>query len=139
MYGYTFSDPINLIDPSGNFAIALPLWTLPALGPVGWGIGIGIGIGVGAIGWAGWEWYQVYHNAPKPPLNGPPNGSISIPDNNGGKQQERCYDDKGNPMKDIDWGHDHGAGRPHVHDWTPGPDNSWQRGPGRPPNPGEIK
>ena len=31
--------------------------------------------------------------------------------------QKRYYDSAGKPLKDIDYGHDHGAGNPHVHDW----------------------
>ncbi|MEM7935544.1 S-type pyocin domain-containing protein [Morganella morganii] len=33
-------------------------------------------------------------------------------------QQLRRYDSEGKPIKDIDFGHDHGAGDPHAHDWV---------------------
>ncbi|ATB30277.1 RHS repeat-associated core domain-containing protein [Melittangium boletus] len=55
-------------------------------------------------------------------------------------QQQRRYDSQGKPVKDIDYGHDHGAGDPHVHDWTyespqaPNP----SRQPGRPLQQGET-
>jgi uncharacterized protein RhaS with RHS repeats len=32
--------------------------------------------------------------------------------------QIRTYDSDGNPVKDIDFGHDHGMGDPHAHDWN---------------------
>lgn len=31
--------------------------------------------------------------------------------------QIRKYDGNGNPVLDIDFGHDHGSGDPHAHDW----------------------
>ena len=55
-------------------------------------------------------------------------------------QQVRKYDCNGQPCKDIDFGHDHGKGDPHVHDWTrqspmqPNP----SRQDGRAPLPGEL-
>jgi hypothetical protein len=49
---------------------------------------------------------------------GPKNGTLVKRDPQTGKiQQIREYDAKGKPMKDIDFGHDHGAGDPHVHHW----------------------
>ncbi|YCH50867.1 hypothetical protein M1D91_14590 [Enterobacter sp. SA197] len=54
-------------------------------------------------------------------------------------QQSRRYDENGKPVKDIDYGHDHGAGDPHAHDWSyssPKAPNK-TRGPGRPLDPGE--
>jgi RHS repeat-associated protein len=50
---------------------------------------------------------------------GPKNGSTIFP-NKGGGRTERRYDNNGRAWADIDYGHDHGAGDPHVHwwDWT---------------------
>jgi len=70
-----------------------------------------------------------------PPYQGPPGGRINSNDNEGNPQQDRLYDDDGFPSTDIDYGHDHGQGQPHAHDWT-GPAG---RRPGRPPNPGEAR
>lgn len=72
------------------------------------------------------------------PIRGPKGGSLVIPGKNGEKHQERIYDDNGNPVKDFDWGHDHGVGRPHVHDWEPGSTDHTGRGPGRKPESGEC-
>jgi len=73
------------------------------------------------------------------PIKGPPNSSINLPGVNGGIKQIRYYDNNGNPLKDIDFGHDHGAGTPHVHDWQNPAQGSPIRGPGRPAEPGECK
>jgi len=64
-----------------------------------------------------------------------PNSEKTFPDGKGGSTT-RQYDEEGKATKDIDRGHDHGAGDPHVHDWdwSKGP----PRGPGRPPKPGEF-
>ena len=65
------------------------------------------------------------------PLKGPPGGSSHIDYENGGSQT-RYYDDKGRPWVDIDRGHNHGAGDPHVHwwDWNKHPSDA--RGEGEP-------
>ncbi|MDH2378580.1 S-type pyocin domain-containing protein, partial [Providencia rettgeri] len=54
--------------------------------------------------------------------------------------QVRKYDSEGKPVKDIDYGHDHGAGDPHVHEWKY-PSNSAPnkvRSAGRPLQSGET-
>ncbi len=113
-------DPINWIDPSG-------LRTDPS-GGGGWVLPIATGGGGGA-GIAP----IVFTRPPPLPIKGPAGGTLDRPSSNGDKCQEREYDNSGNPVKDIDWGHDHGAGRPHVHDWTYPPGSSIPiRGPGRP-------
>nr|WP_250589961.1 RHS repeat-associated core domain-containing protein [Neisseria subflava] len=49
---------------------------------------------------------------------GPKNGKLTKLDPQTGKPiQIRSYDAKGNPVKDIDFGHNHGFGDPHAHDW----------------------
>lgn len=44
-----------------------------------------------------------------------------------GPRGDRLYGPDGKPIKDIDWGHDHGQGQPHTHEWIDG-----ERQPGRP-------
>ncbi|MFZ9596485.1 MAG: hypothetical protein ACO3A2_10460 [Bdellovibrionia bacterium] len=69
---------------------------------------------------------------------GPKGGSLERRDPKTGELiQKRYYDTAGKPLKDIDYGHDHGAGNPHAHDWhhesleAPNP----SRGDGRPIDP----
>lgn len=52
-----------------------------------------------------------------------------------GGKRVRFFGEDGRAVKDVDYGHDHGAGDPHVHDWdwTKSP----PRQPGRAPRPGE--
>jgi RHS repeat-associated protein len=73
------------------------------------------------------------------PRRGPPNTDVYIPDPNvpdGGTI--RVYGPTGEAVHDYDFGHDHGAGDPHGHDW--GVDNNGKptRGPGRPLKPTEC-
>jgi RHS repeat-associated protein len=72
---------------------------------------------------------------------GPPNGRLEKRNPQTDElQQIRYYDENGQPTKDIDFGHDHGAGDPHVHDWerhSPQQPNP-SRQDGRPPRPGEL-
>jgi len=66
----------------------------------------------------------------------PPDTPVVIPDGKGGSTT-RIPDSDGKAVKDIDRGHDHGAGDPHAHDWD------WTkkppRQPGRPLTPEEQK
>ena len=49
---------------------------------------------------------------------GPKNGKLAKLDPQTRKPiQIRSYDARGNPLKDIDFGHNHGFGDPHAHDW----------------------
>ena len=49
---------------------------------------------------------------------GPSNGTlVKTNPETGDIIQIRTYDSNGNPVKDIDFGHDHGFGDPHAHDW----------------------
>jgi RHS repeat-associated protein len=55
------------------------------------------------------------------PRQGPPNTDVYIPDPNapdGGTV--RVYGPNGEAVRDFDFGHDHGAGDPHGHDWGGG-------------------
>jgi RHS repeat-associated protein len=67
------------------------------------------------------------------PAKGPPDTTVDV-----GGGTDRKYGPDGRAVKDVDSGHDHGAGDPHAHDWD------WsgakpQRGPGRPLTPEEQK
>lgn len=68
------------------------------------------------------------------PLKGPANGGYYRRNRNGNITQFRRYDHNGMPRKDIDTGHDHGQGDPHVHEWING-----IRSVGRKPDADEIK
>jgi len=68
------------------------------------------------------------------PFHGPKNGSFYRKSRSGAVEQYRKYDSRGLPKKDIDKGHDHGQGDPHVHDWIDG-----KRQIGRSPTIGELK
>ena len=48
------------------------------------------------------------------------------------------YYDNGTSIKDIDYGHDHGQGSPHVHEWDWTKPKNQERGDGRPPKAGEC-
>lgn len=69
------------------------------------------------------------------PAKGPPNSSAAKDDGKG-NGQIRDYGNDGRAKTDYDFGHDHGAGDPHAHDWD------WTkkppRQPGRPIRPGET-
>jgi hypothetical protein len=68
------------------------------------------------------------HGDSRLPLKGTPGSTVT----RGDGKQTRTYGPDGMPVKDVDTGHDHGAGDPHAHDWT-----GTQRGAGRPLTPGE--
>jgi hypothetical protein len=55
------------------------------------------------------------------PIQGPPDTWVV------GPRGDRLYGPDGKPIKDVDWGHDHGQGQPHTHEWIDG-----ERQPGRP-------
>jgi hypothetical protein len=71
------------------------------------------------------------------PSHGEPDSTQTFPSPEGGTT-EREYGHDGEAVKDIDRGHDHGAGDPHIHDWDWTKSDGEKRGPGRPPNPREI-
>jgi hypothetical protein len=52
-----------------------------------------------------------------PSRGGPPSDWL---ENSSGKQQWRLYDGNGDAAVDIDFGHDHGFGIPHAHNWSDG-------------------
>jgi RHS repeat-associated protein len=65
-----------------------------------------------------------------------PDTTVTIPGTKPGDGTDRSYGPDGRAVKDIDKGHDHGAGDPHAHDWD------WSknppRQPGRPLTPDEA-
>ena len=69
------------------------------------------------------------------PAQGQPPGTQTFPNDQGGKTV-RTYGPDGRATQDVDYGHDHGQGDPHVHDWD------WSkkppRQPGRATTPGEV-
>jgi RHS repeat-associated protein len=69
------------------------------------------------------------------PAQGQEPGTQTFPNADGGKTV-RTYGPDGKAVTDVDYGHDHGAGDPHVHDWNW--NNRPPRGQGRAPNTGEI-
>jgi RHS repeat-associated protein len=66
------------------------------------------------------------------PYRGEPN-STQVLDRGNGSGQIRDYGPDGLPEKDFDFGHDHGFGDPHAHDWVEGV----RQNPGRPIGPNE--
>ncbi|MCM8813406.1 MAG: hypothetical protein NC924_05645 [Candidatus Omnitrophica bacterium] len=64
------------------------------------------------------------------PVKGQPNSSQEYPNKDGGKTI-RQFGPDGNAVQDTDYGHDHGAGDPHIHDWDWSGDKP-KRDPGRP-------
>jgi len=66
------------------------------------------------------------------PYRGEPN-STGVLDRGNGSGQIRDYGPDGLPERDFDFGHDHGFGNPHAHDWVDGV----RQNPGRPIGPNE--
>jgi hypothetical protein len=58
--------------------------------------------------------------------------SLPPRDRGNGTGQIREYGPDGLPLRDFNFGHDHGFGDPHVHEWLEG-----VRGPGQPLGPNE--
>jgi Bacterial toxin 24 len=51
------------------------------------------------------------------PTTGNPNSSKEKRDKKGNIVQRRYYGGDGKAILNIDFDHDHGAGKPHAHDW----------------------
>jgi RHS repeat-associated protein len=165
LYAYAGNNPQTLVDPSGNsplgaaigatiggvygleygigtgFVVGIP--TGPgemAMVPAGAIAGLGAGTTFGALagGWIGdildnWLGAIIGTQDVRPPTTGNPGDTVV------GSKQSRRYGPDGLPQTDVDTGHDHGQGDPHVHDWGRNPDGTCdgQRGPGRAPQPGD--
>jgi hypothetical protein len=109
---YAEGNPLRYGDPYG----LCPMCLIPALPYVG------ELAAVGAAWWASQNTYQA-----KTPSTGDPGEWHANP----GNGQERLFGSNGRPAVDIDWHPDHGAGRPHGHNW----DENGKRGPGVPLSP----
>lgn len=70
------------------------------------------------------------------PMQGDPGSTSTTTQPDGSPKQIRTYGPDGYPETDVDFGHDHGAGDPHAHDWERpedgGPPTHEDRGEGRP-------
>jgi RHS repeat-associated protein len=153
LYGFAGGDPVNFSDPFGlspccvltyvgaEGGAAVGTAIFPGVGTVVGGV-IGAAVGtVGGIVLGRWlaeglasEEVLMSTRAGDLPARGKPN-STTAKDDGRGNGQIRDYGKDGRAKTDYDFGHDHGAGDPHAHDWD------WSkkppRQPGRPIEPGE--
>lgn len=100
-----------------------------------------VGPGAGAVAAAGAAWVSTQIGSIRDWLGGvlnstragdlPATGqepdSTRVKDDGNGNGQIRDYGPDGRAVKDFDFGHDHGAGDPHAHDWD------WNKTPPRQP------
>jgi RHS repeat-associated protein len=138
LYGYVSNSPINLIDPTGEFAIVLA----PA---IPW-LGSAAISGLAALGL--WDLGTALADASapefsdcpgnKPPFTGAPGSTVR------GGTGSRTYGDDGYPVRDRDWPHpDHAppGNGDHSHDWDRppggGPPSNGDRSPPRNPQPND--
>jgi RHS repeat-associated protein len=150
LYSYAANSPANFTDPTGkNTATLGYLGGEVAGGIVCFGSGVcegalivaGVAVGVAAL----YYLLKPADNIPggqvcesrSNPYRGPPGTTSSIPG------QDRRYGPDGYPDVDVDYGHDHGQGSPHAHDWdrpaNGDPPTHEDRGPGRPVQPSDPK
>jgi RHS repeat-associated protein len=137
LYGYVLGDPVNGIDPEGLAVIFIPI----IVEGLGYAASTLSGIITGA--WIGSELQNWYNNED---AEGADADGGQCPAEGGAKtrgnsfdgepgtwtehphgKQDRLYGSDGTPAVDIDYGHDHGQGSPHAHNWNDG-----VRGPGFP-------
>lgn len=158
-YAYALNNPYRYIDSNGEMATeaGFVFGTVIAPGPgtiLGTAIGGIVDAGLGLTGaYIAYKAGEAIYNAasknegadakkdPKKgirakdlPGSAEPN-STAVKDSGDGRGQIREYGPDGRAKVDHDFGHDHGAGDPHAHDWN------WSKTPprqeGRPLNPGE--
>jgi hypothetical protein len=69
------------------------------------------------------------------PMQGPPNSTISVDNgtrpNRNRNGKIRDYGPDGWPKQDLDFGHDHGSGDPHIHRWGRPPEGGQPEKPNR--------
>jgi RHS repeat-associated protein len=117
LYRYVANEPTTLRDPSGKTlgaAMALGGTFAVADGPFPIGDAIGIAVVLTALAHDVYFYYAV-----RPiglPIIGPP-GSSGVIDHGNGTGQIRDYGPDGRAFRDYDFGHDHGYGDPHGHEW----------------------
>jgi RHS repeat-associated protein len=144
LYGYVFADPVNGTDPSG-LAPMVSECAMGALDSVTFGLSNKIA-GVeeicsdvyracgtvadlnpkGALKKGAKVAVRRARRDGDLPARGRPNSSDARDDGRG-NGQIRDYGDDGRAKTDFDFGHDHGAGDPHAHDWD------WSQDPPRQP------
>jgi hypothetical protein len=142
------NNPIAYSDPSGYCVedaciVEGGAAAVGGLSALGWGAGA-----VGLSGLPGWAYAKrdritrtlrdgvsairraIGNSLPR---FGMPGTTVTRPDG----KQVREYGPSGGAVKDIDYGHDHGAGDPRAHDWKPDLDGNPVRQKGRPLTPKE--
>ncbi|HID99945.1 MAG TPA: hypothetical protein EYP59_06615, partial [Thiotrichaceae bacterium] len=137
LYGYIWNDPINSADPSGLVC---------GTGACVVAVGIGVARGGQAIhrAYRAWKMAQAVADEigdddadddaddaeeagkeggecpPKKERGNPYHGEPGTWTEHPYGKQDRYYGNDGKPAVDIDYGHDHGQGSPHVHNWENG-------------------
>jgi RHS repeat-associated protein len=146
LYQYVLSNPARYTDPFGLNPVA-GVWPGIAVGgtvggPLGAVVGGLVGAAIGGLAGVGLirlidgrvrqedSSGGVSEIPGRPPFVGAPGTTVR------GDKQTRVYGTDGYPVTDVDTGHDHGQGDPHVHPWTRppggGPPTAKDRGHGRP-------
>jgi RHS repeat-associated protein len=160
-YAYVGGQPLLLTDPTGQNPAVAGVCLIPGVGWAGCAL-VGAGVAIGACyvtgacqraaqdagNWIGNKldtWMMNEENqgeSQSNPFTGEPDSEVECENKKGNRKQTRRYGSDGFPEVDTDWDHNHGGlGKPHVHDWgrpaDGSPPTAADRGPGRPPRPGD--
>ena len=127
-YAYCYNDPVNSVDLYGLFTVLIP--TPMPIGDLPINPKITIKPGTDGEQGISAATRGEGKKLPRTPTKGRPNSKREFPDGKGGKTV-REYGPDGKAKQDIDYGHNHGKGDPHVHDWDWSEPNN-PRGPGIP-------
>jgi len=130
-YAYVGNHPLRYVDPTGEYAIPFP--PLVVVAGVGCALSSGCRDAVRDVISSGGNliFSRPKESRDKTPNTGLPNSwHVNPADGKVGNGQERLYGPDGRPLLDIDWHPDHGAGKPHAHNWVDG-----KRGPAAPMSP----
>ncbi len=119
------NNPVNWIDPNGEYAVPVVILGEVVIIAAAWYIAKAIGKGIEKLK------DLLDDDCPGTrqgdlPAKAEPN-STRAKDNADGTGQIRDYGEDGRATTDYDFGHDHGAGDPHAHDWD------WTQTPPRQP------